>query len=109
MLLAFHVEDVVLARLAHARDGVFLRREGITERGCLTMARSARCLGNRTHTGNARETRKHSFDFGVLEGSSEGVAVVLHALHYTYLSGFGAANFRKHKRMLYDATGEFDV
>jgi hypothetical protein len=71
-------EDIVLTGLAQARDGVFLLREGITERGCFTLTGYARSLSDSTHTGYTRELRKHSFDFGVLEGSSEGVLVIFH-------------------------------
>tara|TARA_R110002074_G_scaffold247782_3_gene419764 strand:- start:168 stop:476 length:309 start_codon:yes stop_codon:yes gene_type:complete len=71
-------EDAILTGLAQARDGVFLLREGITERGCFTLTGDARSLSDSTHTGYTRELRKHSFDFGVLEGSSEGVLVIFH-------------------------------
>ena len=71
-------EDTVLTGLAQARDGVFLLREGITEFGCLTLAVYARGFCHSTHTRNARDHRKQSFDFGVLEGSREGVLVVFH-------------------------------
>ena len=54
-LLFGNSEDAILTGLAHARDGVFLLREGITERGSLTLAGDAGCLSDSTHTGNARE------------------------------------------------------
>ena len=78
-------KDGILALLAHARDGVFLLREGITEGGCLTLAHNARGFSDRTNTGNTRELGEHLFDALVLEGGFKRVLGIFHACIVPYL------------------------
>jgi len=84
-LLFGNSEDAILTGLAHARDGVFLLREGITERGCLTLTGDASGFSHSTNTGNARESGEHLLDALMLEGGFKRVLIVFHVCIITYL------------------------